>query len=99
MPHIRAAYDELGKDGRLAIVSLSVDDAIEAPRKFQEERKLPWTVGWARGRIASGPNAAYGVRAIPALFLIGPDGKVVDRGMRREGIKEAVAKALEGSSR
>ncbi|OJW19978.1 MAG: hypothetical protein BGO49_10675 [Planctomycetales bacterium 71-10] len=99
MPHIRAAYDEFGKDGRLAVVSLSLDDAIDAPRKFQEERKLPWTVGWAKGGIASGPNAAYGVRAIPALFLIGPDGKVVDRGMRGEGIKQTVAKALKRPSR
>ena len=33
--------------------------------------------------------ADYGVSSIPATFLIGPDGRVIARGMRGEGIKDA----------
>ena len=36
----------------------------------------------------------FGVQAIPAFVLIGPDGKIIDRGMRGAEIKKAVAKAL-----
>ncbi|WP_165246772.1 sigma-70 family RNA polymerase sigma factor [Paludisphaera soli] len=92
-PHIRAAYDAFGKDGRLAIVGLSLDESIDAPRKFQDEHKVPWTMAFLNGGT-QGPNAAYGVRAIPSLVLVGPDGKIVARGLRGAGIQAAVAKAL-----
>jgi hypothetical protein len=36
----------------------------------------------------------FGVEAIPALVLVGLDGRIIDCGMRRKGIKTAVAKAL-----
>jgi len=36
----------------------------------------------------------FGVEAIPAFVLVGPDGKIVARGMRGEDIKKAVARAL-----
>lgn len=36
----------------------------------------------------------WGVDAIPAHFLIGPDGKIAARNMRGEAIQAAVAKAL-----
>ncbi|WP_337176000.1 sigma-70 family RNA polymerase sigma factor [Paludisphaera sp.] len=97
MPHIRAVHDEFGEDDRLAIVGLSLDDSIDALRRFQAERKLPWTIGRLEGGVRSVPNAAYELRSIPALFLIGPDGKILARGMRGEGIREAVAKALADS--
>jgi hypothetical protein len=36
----------------------------------------------------------YGVHGIPSLWLIGPDGKVVAKDLRGEGIKAAVAAAM-----
>lgn len=36
----------------------------------------------------------YGVRGIPEIFLIGPDGKIAARDLRCENIKPAVSKAL-----
>ena len=38
---------------------------------------------------------AYGATAIPATFLIGPDGRIIARDLRGNRAKEAVAKALE----
>jgi hypothetical protein len=35
-----------------------------------------------------------GVSSIPASFLIGPDGRVIARGMRGDAIRDAVKKAL-----
>jgi hypothetical protein len=36
----------------------------------------------------------YGEWGIPSIWLIGPDGKVVARDLRGEGIKKAVGAAL-----
>jgi hypothetical protein len=36
----------------------------------------------------------YGVEGIPAIFLIGPDGKLVATGLRGAEIKSAVQSAL-----
>jgi hypothetical protein len=42
-----------------------------------------------------GPTpGTFGVRAIPAFVLVGPDGKIVGRGMRGDEIKKEVARAL-----
>lgn len=36
----------------------------------------------------------YGVEGIPAMFLIGPDGKLVTSGLRGSDVKSAVQAAL-----
>jgi thiol-disulfide isomerase/thioredoxin len=94
IPLLKAIQDAFGKDERFAILSLSVDEKIEEPRKFQEKRRLPWSQAFL-GKGIHGPiPGSFGVDAIPAFVLVGPDGKIVARGMRGEDIKKAVAEAL-----
>ena len=54
--------------------------------------------GLAWPQALLGPDSpiatAYGATAIPATFLIGPDGRIVDRDLRGGGVKSAVARAL-----
>jgi hypothetical protein len=38
--------------------------------------------------------STFGLEAIPAFVLVGPDGRIIDWRMRGKGIKTAVAKAL-----
>jgi|GEM_PF-3239625 len=95
IPNLQDVYDTFGEDERFAILSLSIDETIDAPRKFQETRKLPWSQGFLKGEFDGDGPKAYGVRAIPAFVLVGPDGKIVARGMRGEEIKKAVGEALE----
>ena len=77
---------------RFEIVSVSVDEDQDAARFVAETMKLQWRQGYL------GPDspvsAAYGTTAIPATFLIGPDGKVVARDLRGSRIKAAVEEAL-----
>ncbi len=94
IPQLQAVHEAFGKDERFAIVSLSVDEKIEEPRKFQEKRNLPWLQAFLGNGIHSAIPGSFGVEAIPAFVLIGPDGKIIDRDMRGADIKKAVAKAL-----
>ena len=75
-------------------MSLSVDEKIDEPRKFQAKRQLPWTQAFLGGGIHGPTPGTFGIRAIPAFVLVGPDGKIVARGMRGEAIKKAVAEAM-----
>ena len=94
IPQLQAVHDAFGKDERFAILSLSVDEKIDEPRAFQEKRKLPWSQAFLGGGLHGATPGTYGVRAIPAFVLVGPDGSIVARGMRGEGIKKEVEKAL-----
>jgi thiol-disulfide isomerase/thioredoxin len=94
IPQLQSVYDAFGKDERFAIVSLSIDEKIDQPKEFQEARKLPWTQAFIGQEIHGPIPQSFGVRAIPAFVLIGPEGKIVARGMRGEEIKAAVSKVL-----
>jgi thiol-disulfide isomerase/thioredoxin len=98
IPQLQSVYEAFGKDHRFTILSLSVDEKIEEPRRFQDKRRLPWTQAFLGGGIHGEIPGKFGVIAIPAFVLIGPDGKIVDRGMRGDDIKKSVAKALGGKS-
>jgi RNA polymerase sigma factor (sigma-70 family) len=94
IPQLQAVQDAFGRDARFAILSLSVDEKIEEPKRFQEKRRLPWSQAFLGGGIHGPTPAKFGIRAIPAFVLVDPDGRIVARGMRGDDIKKEVAKAL-----
>jgi peroxiredoxin len=93
-PNMKATYDAFGSDKRFAVISLSLDQDPAAPRKFARNNDIAWRQGflgdWSNDKI----TGTYGVFAIPSIFLIGPDGKILAAGLRGDRIKEAVATAL-----
>jgi peroxiredoxin len=93
-PHLKQTYDAFGKEGRLVMIGLSLDADPTEPKKFARNEGMAWTQGflgdWSNDKVTQ----AYGVYGIPAVFLIGPDGKVLATALRGLKIKEAVALAL-----
>ena len=93
-PNLKATYDAFGKDERFVMISLSLDAEREAPKKFARNQGMAWIQGflgdWSKDKVTQN----YGVYGIPAIFLIGPDGKVLATDLRGPKIKEAVATAL-----
>ena len=91
-PHLEEAHKAAGQDSRFVLVSLSIDESVEAPRKFLSKRKLAWQQVWLgdNSRVAKD----YGIEKIPATFLIGPDGKIVATGIRGEEIRRVVTRSL-----
>ena len=82
---LQAIHDSFGRGERLVILGLSLDETIEIPRQFQEKRKLPGMQGFLGKGIDGAVPDRYGVRAVPAFVLVGPDGKIVAKGMRGAG--------------
>jgi len=94
-PYLKSVYEAFGNDKRFAMVGLSLDGTKEAPREYVQENALAWTQGFLGSWGLTSVPDQYGVGGIPAIFLIDPDGNVIARDLRREGIGEAVAKVLE----
>lgn len=81
-PHLKAVYETFGSDPRFAMISLSLDEKTDEPKKFAEKEGIKWTQAflgeWSKATL---PND-YGVRGIPSIWLIGPDGKVLAKDLR-----------------
>lgn len=92
LPTLRALHETYRDDPKFAIVSLSVDERLDDLDHLVKDAGLAWP------QALLGPDspiaAAYGATAIPATFLIGPDGRIVHRDLRGSGVQVAVARAL-----
>jgi len=93
-PNMKAVFDAFGKDARFAMIGLSLDEKADAPRDYAKKNGLGWTQGFLGEWSKTDVPAKYGVNGIPDIFLIGPDGKILAKGLRGPGAKAAVAKAL-----
>ena len=92
IPNLEAVHKTFGDDPRLAMVSLSLDETPSDAATFVKSRKLKWH------QAHIGPDSSivtdYDATAIPATFLVGPDGKIVATDLRGEAIVKAVGSAL-----
>ena len=87
MPNVVAAYEKYHAKG-FDVVGLSFDNKKEPWLKAIADQKMPWThlsdlKGWRT--IAS---ETYGVNSIPDNLLIDPQGKIVARGLRAQGLQD-----------
>jgi peroxiredoxin len=94
MPNLKAAYDKHAKDPRFAMMSLSVDAQAAQPIDFAKKNDIKWIQGFLGEWQKSPVPEMYGVEGIPAIFLIGPDGKIVARDLRGADIDRAITDAL-----
>jgi thiol-disulfide isomerase/thioredoxin len=93
-PFLKATYKSFGADDRFVMVSLSLDNDPEAPKDFARKNDIKWVQGFLGKWTDSKVPETYGVDGIPAIFLIGPDGKIKAHGLRGDAIGDAVGKAL-----
>ena len=89
-PNLVKQYKSYNDKG-FEIISVSLDEVKENWLKAIEQDQLEWThvsdlKGWNNevGRL-------YGVRAVPASFLVDADGKIIANGLRGEPLNEKLA--------
>ncbi len=93
MPAIKDIHETFGRDPRFVLAGMSCDERIETPARYAKENGLNWTQGFA-GSMTGGVAASFLIRAIPATFLIGPDGRILSKNLRGAALKEAIRNAL-----
>ena len=78
IPELKTLYETIKDDDRFVVIGISLDDANSEEQigKLIAQRGMTWLNGWA-GDFGSETARNYGIQTIPALLLIGPDGKVL----------------------
>lgn len=89
-PNVIKVYNQY-KDKGLRVVGIAVSDKKDDTIKAIRELGIPYP------QILEAEKAGingYGVKYIPSIFLLSPDGKIIAKDLREEEIGAAVAKAL-----
>jgi len=93
LPHLLDTYEKYHEKG-FEIIGISLDDNQQTLETFIEERGMTWPqyfdgLGWGN-ELAQ----RFGIRGIPATFLVGKDGKIVASNLRGEELERQVAAGL-----
>lgn len=95
IPFLKEAYKTYKGKG-FEIYGVSLDNDTEAWKAFVTENGMDWTNVIAVEEDKTSPAAdAYGIRSIPANFLISPEGVIVAKNLRGEAIEEKLAEVIE----
>jgi len=96
IPHLREVYEKWHDRG-FDVVGISLDQDREALETFLTEHQLPWVNLFHDATVEGEKNplaVRYDIRAIPATFLVGRDGKVVAVNARGARLSAEVERLL-----
>lgn len=95
LPNVKDAYEKYHSKG-FDVVGISLDNEKDDLQQFINEQQLPWvnlfddaSKGWENPLAKK-----YNIRAIPATFLVGKDGKVVASNVRGPALAQALEQLL-----
>lgn len=93
MPNVKKVYDTY-KDEGFDIIGISLDTDEERLRTYLKENELPWRQVFSGEGWNSPVSRQYGIRAIPAPWLIDKTGKLISHQARGEALEKMVVEAL-----
>ncbi len=91
VPNMLEMYKKYHEQG-FEIIGISLDDKddLDGLKAFLKQRKIKWDILLDADTDLEGETLSdfYGVQGIPAMYLIGKDGKVISMNARGEKLKE-----------
>ncbi len=93
MPNVKKVYDTY-KDEGFDIIGISLDTDEERLRSYLKENEIPWRQVFSGEGWNSPVSRQYGIRAIPAPWLIDKAGKLISHQARGEALEKMVVEAL-----
>ena len=91
IPYLIQVYEEY-KGDKFEVLGVATWDKPEDTKKAIEQLGIPYPQMLNAQKAGSD---AYGISGIPQIILFGPDGKILKRNLRGEGIAEAVKEVLQ----
>ena len=97
VPNVVAVYNKYHSKG-FEIIGISLDRQPDKAKleSYTKENKMPWPQFFDGQFWNNKLSTKYGVRSIPATYLLDGEGKIIGKGddIRGENLDGAVAKAL-----
>jgi thiol-disulfide isomerase/thioredoxin len=90
---LKAALDAHGSKG-VELVGINLDNTIEDAQNFLRRNPAPGTHLYQSGGLDGKLAAEYGVLVLPQLFLVGKDGKVLNRNLQLANLEDELKKQL-----
>ena len=83
------------RDKGVEIVSISLDNSLDAWQKACQEEQIPWiSLHNPQGFKKTGLVKMLGIRAIPFIVVIDKEGKIVAKGLRRNMLRDKIETLL-----
>ncbi|MDF1823740.1 MAG: TlpA disulfide reductase family protein [Verrucomicrobiales bacterium] len=93
MPNLQAAHEKYHEKG-FEIIGISLDESLPELEAFLEENKIPWPQYFDALGGENEIAQRYGIRQIPATFLVGKGGKIAAANLHGEELSEAIEREL-----
>lgn len=95
LPNIQKTYAAYHDKG-FEVVGISLDRAADKEKleSFIKEKNMPWPQAYDGEGWGNAIAKQYGITSIPATFLIGKDGNIVETSLRGNDLEKAVVKHL-----
>ncbi len=91
IPVIGEVYNKY-KGDKFEVLGVAVWDEREETLKAIEKHNITWPTILDAGSI---PTELYGISGIPHIILFGPDGTIIARELRGDGLKAKVAEVMQ----
>jgi hypothetical protein len=92
---LKSLKESYVKEGRLEIISLSIDGTLLEAQSMVTNNAMTWPVCYLGNWSVTQVPAAFGVEGVPHSILIGPEGNIVAKNLTGAFMKTAVRNALE----
>ena len=93
MPNVKKVY-ETYKDKGFDIIGISLDDDEKRLRDYLNENEIPWRQVFSGEGWKSPVSQQYGIYAIPTMWLIDREGKLISHKARGKKLESMIAEAL-----
>lgn len=94
LPNVKRVFEAQRGNG-LQIISISLDRSVDRCREFVQKQGMDWYHVADGGFWQAELAVRFGIHSIPAMFVIGKDGKLVASRPRGDELEHAVRQALE----
>jgi len=94
MPKIKKVYEAFKNDENFVMLGMNLDWDLKKAENYITAEKINWPQLSLGSMSESDIVKNYGIGGVPALILIGSDGKIISKNLNAEQLQAAIAQAI-----
>lgn len=97
IPNLKAAVKALSDRKDFVVIGVSLDEDEQALRTFIKEQGITWPQLFGSAGKVQRLTEAFGVKAIPSTFLLGPNSQIIARDLRGPDLTKQLVEQMDAS--